>query len=217
MTNQIERYSLFERLVHGLATVAFVYLLVTGLALFTPLLYWLAALVGGGGVARAWHPWMGLVYAAVLVVMYGLWRRDMRLSALDRAWSRALKHYIRNEDAQVPPAGRFNAGQKQFFWGMLGAGALLLVSGVVLWIPHWVYPRWRLLGEIALVLHVVAALASIGLFILHVYMGTAVVRGSLGAIVHGRVSRAWARSHHLAWFQQIAEDRLSPSDPHPKS
>lgn len=206
----LERYSLVERVVHGAAAMVFVYLLATGLALFTPLFYWLAALAGGGSVARAAHPWVGLVYTAMLVAMYGLWRRDMRWTALDRAWTRALGHYVRNEDARVPPAGRFNAGQKQFFWGMLGAGGLLLASGLVLWVPHWLGPEWRRLGEIAIVVHVAAALLSIGLFIVHVYMGAAVVRGSMSAIVTGRVSSAWARAHHPAWFQQLA-DRSAPS------
>jgi formate dehydrogenase subunit gamma len=203
----LERYSFGERVVHGAAALCFVYLLVTGLALFVPLLYWLATLVGGGVVARAWHPWVGLAYVATLAAMYGFWRRDMRLTSLDRDWSRALVSYIRNEDARVPPAGRFNAGQKQFFWAMIASGGLLLVSGLVLWVPHWIGPRWRLVNEVAIVVHVVAALASIGLFIVHVYMGTAVVRGSFTAIVSGRVSPAWARAHHLAWYREARGER----------
>ncbi len=206
----LERYTLVERIVHGVAALSFVYLLVTGLALFVPLLYWLAALVGGGVAARAWHPWVGLLYGATLVAMYGLWRRDMRFTPGDREWSRALASYIRNDDARVPPAGRFNAGQKQFFWAMNAAGLLLLLSGLVLWVPHWVLPRWRLLGELAVLVHVVAALAAIGLFIVHVYMGTAVVRGSLSAIVHGRVPRRWAEAHHADWYRQVTAQAPPP-------
>ena len=34
-----------------------------------------------------------------------------------------MGHYVRNEDARVPAAGRFNYGQKQLFWVMVLAAA----------------------------------------------------------------------------------------------
>ena len=71
----------------------------------------------------------------------------MRTTDGDRAWRRAMAAYIRNDDARVPPAGRFNFGQKQLFWIMVLGGAALLVSGVVLWIPQAVPPSQRWLLE----------------------------------------------------------------------
>ncbi len=70
---------------------------------------------------------------------------------------RPISHYIRNEDDQLPPAGRFNYGQKLFFWGMLYSTILMLLSGVVLWFTDslpwslrylryaafWSTPAWR--------------------------------------------------------------------------
>jgi cytochrome b subunit of formate dehydrogenase len=47
----------------------------------------------------------------------------------------------------------------------------------------------------AIAVHVVAALATIAGFIIHVYMGTAMVRGSFGAIITGTVSASWTRHH----------------------
>ena len=47
-----------------------------------------------------------------------------------------MQHYIRNEDEDLPPIDRFNIGQKYFFWVMLWAGLVLLISGIVLWIPE---------------------------------------------------------------------------------
>ena len=41
--------------------------------------------------------------------------------------------------------------------------------------------------------HVAAALVTIGLFIIHLYMGLAVVPGSLTAIVRGEVTPQWAK------------------------
>lgn len=206
---RVVRYSLAERLVHTAAAVSYVYLLLTGLAFWTPGLYWIATVLGGGYVSRAVHPFVGLFFAAVVARMYVMWRRDMRTSDADRAWRRAMAAYIRNDDAHVPPAGRFNFGQKQLFWIMVVGGAGLLASGLILWIPQTVPASQRWLLEAAILLHVVSALATIGGFIVHLYMGLAVVPGGLHAILHGDVSEAWARRHHRDWFDDAA--RRPPS------
>lgn len=208
---RVVRYSLAERLVHTAAAVSYVYLLLTGLAFWTPGLYWIATVLGGGYVSRAVHPFVGLFFAAVVARMYLMWRRDMRTSEADRAWRRAMAAYIRNDDAQVPPAGRFNFGQKQLFWIMVLGGAGLLVSGLILWIPQTIPSSQRWLLEAAILLHAVSALATIGGFIVHLYMGLAVVPGGLHAILHGDVSEAWARHHHRAWFDDAAR-RAPPRD-----
>ena len=61
------------------------------------------------------------------------WRGDMRVTPSDRVWWRSISHYIRNEDSQLPPTGRFNYGQKLFTWGMFYSTILMLLSGLVLW------------------------------------------------------------------------------------
>ena len=57
--------------------------------------------------------------------------------------------------------------------------------------------RSRLLATL---IHAVAALLTMGGFIVHVYMGVAVVPGGLRAIVHGDVSEEWASHHHPLWL-----------------
>jgi formate dehydrogenase subunit gamma len=178
--------------------------LLTGLAFYSPHLYWIAAVLGGGPTSRFWHPWIGLVFTAALFWMFFEWLSDMRITPTDRAWSKAMGHYIRNEDEQLPPIDRFNAGQKYFFWVMLFAGTVMLVSGVVLWFPEKVPWSLRFLRYTAILLHVSAALISIGAFIIHVYMGTAMVRGGFTAIVRGVVPQAWARTHHRLWYNRVA-------------
>lgn len=200
---RLVRYGLGERLVHAGAAVTYVYLLLTGLAFWSPALYWLAIVLGGGYLSRALHPWAGLVFALVVLRMFVGWRRDMRTTDADRAWRRAMAQYMRNEDERVPPAGKFNFGQKQLFWLMSWGALLLLVSGVVLWVPQWFPPSFAWVREVAILTHAVAALATIGGFIVHLYMGLAVVPGGLHAILHGDVSETWARHHHPLWADEM--------------
>lgn len=203
---RIVRYGFGERLVHAVAGLSYLYLLLTGLAFWTPALYWLAIVLGGGYLTRFLHPWMGLVFSGAIIYMYVMWKSEMRTTAEDRAWRKALRHYIRNEDASVPGAGRFNYGQKLLFWLMLFGGAALLMSGLILWFVDAIPWALRSLRSIALVVHAVSALATIGGFIIHVYMGVAVVPDGLSAMIHGEVTEEWARHHHPLWLARISSD-----------
>src|SRR6202041_2313547 len=79
----ILRYTLSERVHHWLGFFFYLYCLITGLAFWSPYMYWLAALVGGGPAARFWHPWFGLGFAASMLWMYKMWWRDMRTTEAD--------------------------------------------------------------------------------------------------------------------------------------
>jgi formate dehydrogenase subunit gamma len=196
---RIVRYNLRERLVHAAAGITYVYLLLTGLAFWTPALYWLAIVLGGGYLSRLLHPWIGLVFSGFLLVMWASWRREMKTRPEDRAWRKHIVEYMTNQDEKVPPAGRFNYGQKQFFWLMVIAGVALIVSGIVLWGITSVPGELAWVRYAAILIHSVSGLVTMGLFIVHLYMGIAVVPGGLAAIVHGDVTSKWARQHHSAW------------------
>lgn len=208
----ILRYTLEERINHWFGTVVYTYCLITGLAFWSPYMYWLAALVGGGPAARFWHPWFGLAFTASMLLMYIHWDRDMRIIDADRRWRDEMKFYIKNEDEKLPPEGRFNYGQKLFFWLMVWGIILLLISGIGLWFVEGIPRSLSWLRYLAVTVHVIAALATIGGFIVHVYMSTAFVRGSFTAMVQGGVSAAWAWTHHRLWYEQVTGDRSGRHD-----
>ena len=95
---------------------------------------------------------------------------------------------------RLPEAGRFNAGQKDVVLGAVGRPLVLFASGLVLWWPE-LMPRALRLA--AVLVHPLAAIASIGGIIVHIYMGTAAVPGALRGMIQGWVSPGWAASHHL--------------------
>lgn len=200
----IERYTFHERLCHWLTGFSYLYCLLTGLAFYSPHLYWLVLVLGGGPTSRYWHPLMGLGFVGFAVWMHELWRRDMSLTDVDRRWLDKVGDYATNRDELVPPQDRFNAGQKLFYWAMFYGAILLLLSGIVMWFPesipvslHWALP-------IVIMLHECAALITIGAFIIHIYMGVFLVPGGLQAMMFGYVSKEWARTHHRLWYQKVA-------------
>lgn len=204
--NEIVRYTLKERLCHWLNGLAYMYCLFTGMALFTPYLYWIAAVLGGGPTIRFWHPIIGIVFAVAMFWMHGIWRGEMKINADDRKWMQQVKNYATNRDESVPPAGNFNAGQKQFYWAMFYGMLGLLITGLFLWFPEIVAGRLGLHGilPVMIFLHVVSALVTIAAFIIHVYMGLFFVSGGLQGILWGRVPATWAKYHHRLWYDKTA-------------
>jgi formate dehydrogenase subunit gamma len=199
---RVLRYTFRERLMHWLVGFSYLYLLLTGLAFWSPWLFWLAVVLGSPTTSRALHPWVGVVFMVGVLWMAVAWISQMRFTNLDRQWFRAIRHYVRNEDDQVPDEDRFNAGQKLLFWGFFWCGILLFLSGLVLWVPNWIPWSLGFLRLIAVLVHPIAALLTIGLFIIHVYMGTAVERGAFSSMIRGDVSRQWAARFHRLWYER---------------
>jgi len=200
---RILRYTFRERAVHWLAGFSYIYLLLTGLAFWSPWLFWLAVILGGGPVSRMLHPWIGLLFFAGVMLMFGLWASQMGFTAVDRAWFDSISHYIRNEDEKMPPAGRYNAGQKLLFWGFFFCGILLFLSGLVLWFPEYIPWSLRWLRYTAVVIHASSALLTIGLFMIHVYMGVFAERGAIDSVIYGDVTEDFAKRYHPGWYKEV--------------
>jgi formate dehydrogenase subunit gamma len=204
------RYSLKERLNHWVAGFSYIYLLLTGLAFWTPSLYWLAAIFGGGPLSREVHPWIGLLFSAAVLYMFALWSQQMRFSDVDREWWNSLHHYVKNEDDKMPPAGRYNAGQKILFWSFFWAGLVLLLTGIVLWFPEYIPWSLRWLRYVSVILHPIAALVTIANFMIHIYMGVFAERGAFGSVIRGDVSMAFAKRYHPGWYEEIVGSSEPP-------
>lgn len=197
----IDRFSFAERLSHWLSAICFLYAAFTGLALWSPRLFWLSGVFGGGETVRAWHPWAGLFFTAALGVMFARWARQMQLDEDDQLWLAKGHLYAQNLHDGIPESGRFNAGQKLLFWTQSASAFFLLLSGVVMWFPE-VAPRS--LRLISVLVHPICATVSIAGVIVHLYMSTMAVPGSLQAMMHGKVRHGWARSHHGKWYRDVS-------------
>jgi formate dehydrogenase subunit gamma len=206
---KIVRYTLGERVHHWLGSLFYIYCLITGLAFWSPYMYWLAAIVGGGPTARFWHPWFGVAFTLSMGWMYKMWRDDLATTDADRRWWKSINYYVQNEDEKLPPVGRFNFGQKLFFWLMFYGVVLLLISGLGLWFVESIPWSLRWLRYLAVTVHVIAAMGTIGAFIIHIYMSVFMEPESFHAMIHGRVSAAWARTYHSLWYDQVTKGKTT--------
>ena len=207
---RVLRYPFLERANHWIAAFSYIYLLLSGLALWSPWLYWLAAVLGGGQVTRIVHPWAGLIFFYAVLRMYAYWAPQMHNTEVDRQWWKSLRHYVRNEDDRMPPAGRYNAGQKALFWSFLYAAFVLLLTGIVLWLPEYIPWNLRWVRYVSVFLHPVAALFTIANFLIHVYMSVFAERGAFGSVIRGDVSLEFAKRYHPGWYEEIVGKSPAP-------
>ena len=201
-TSKVTRFTLAERLVHWLVASSFLYAALTGLSLWSPRLYWLASIFGGGVTVRGWHPLGGLLFVLVFSAMFVSWKRQMRLDSDDRRWLRMAHRYAAHDYAALPEAGRFNGGQKSLFWLQSVNGILLLLSGIVLW---WPESMARPLREAAVLVHPISGILAIAGLIVHIYMGTAATPGAFRGMTQGWVKPGWAASHHAKWYRETKQ------------
>jgi formate dehydrogenase subunit gamma len=195
-TPLLHRFSFVERIVHWVVGLTFLVLLGTGLAFAYPSLFWLTMFLGGGPAARVLHPQIGVLFGVGILFMFGLWVRDMFLDRQDRAWLGAIKHYATHDRDKVPPAGKYNAGQKLFFWVQSVLGIVFMVTGGLMWFPESFGAAWL---NTARLLHYASTLGG-GLFlIVHVYLGTVAYPGTARGMIEGKVTPAWAKLHHPRW------------------
>ncbi|MQB00249.1 MAG: formate dehydrogenase subunit gamma [Actinobacteria bacterium] len=193
----IVRYSLADRVAHWWVSLTFIYLLLSGLALGYPRMAWLYQILGGGQTVRFLHPWVGVAFTLGIFYMLFAWVRDMTFDPVDREWARSLGTYSKEGHVDLD-VGRYNAGQKGYYWFAVLTGVLLLLTGIPIWIPSLLSSGWN---QAARIIHHVLFLLTVGGFIIHVYMSTAMFPGTIRGMTTGRVERRWAAFHHPRWFR----------------
>jgi len=134
-----------------------------------------------------------------------IWLKDNIPDRIDIEWFKQGGGFIASKHA---PARRFNAGEKLVFWGVLGAGAAVSVSGFLLLFPFYVT---NIAGmQIAQVVHSIIAVLFVALILGHIYIGTLGMEGAFEAMGTGEVDFNWAKEHHDLWLKdQLAKGRAA--------
>jgi formate dehydrogenase subunit gamma len=198
---KILRHDNTERIVHWLVAITFLFLFLSGLAMFSPVFFWLAHFFGGGQFMRFVHPFAGVALALLFYPYAWRARRDNRWTAADAEWVENAWAYMEKRK-EFSDTGKYNAGQKLMYWSMVPIIAILLVTGFTLWQPWFAGSFPPGVRRFTGLVHAISAFVMfIGIGI-HWYAAYW-TRGSIRAMVRGTVSRSWARYHHPAWFRQI--------------
>lgn len=202
----VDRYTTAARINHWITAASLVLLAISGLALFHPILYFLTSLFGGGSNTRAIHPWIGVVLFFGFFGLFlrfwkaNLWKRE------DGTWMARLYDVLTAHDEKLPEVGKYNAGQKMVFWLMSILIIILILSGLVLWDQYFFEYTSIEQKRIAVLVHAIAAITIICVWIVHVYAAIW-VRGTIPAMVRGHVTGGWAWRHHRKWLRELVSGK----------
>ncbi|WP_081853028.1 formate dehydrogenase subunit gamma [Bosea sp. 117] len=198
----VDRYTVGARINHWITATSLVLLALSGLALFTPYLFFLTGLFGGGQWTRAIHPWIGVVlFFSFSGLFFRFWRANLPARE-DATWVAHSADLLAGREEKMPEVGKYNAGQKGVFWGMSILIIILIASGVVMW-DQYFYPYTSIEQKrIAILVHSVAAVVIICVWIIHVYAAIW-VKGTIGAMTRGQVTGGWAWRHHRKWLREL--------------
>ncbi len=223
---KIERFTYFERAAHWSNAITFVILAVSGIIMAFGK-FFLHPVIGATlfgwltYVLKNAHNFAGPVFAVSLLVVLGTFLKDNLPKKEDLAWLLKGGGLFSGHE---PTSHRFNAGEKAVFWGgVFFLGLIVVSSGLVLdkLVPGLIYERSTM--QVANMIHAVAAVLMMALFLGHIYMGTIGMDGAYEGMSTGYVDETWAKEHHGLWYDDIKNGKIpaqrtvppSPSSGHP--
>jgi formate dehydrogenase subunit gamma len=205
---KVLRFKAFERFGHWLTAVSFVVLGISGLNI-TFGKHLLLPLIGNDAfsafsqAAKYAHNFTSFPFVLGLVLIVVMFIKDNIPEKSDIEWFKQGGGFIKSKHA---PARRFNAGEKLVFWGALGAGVAVSVSGYLLLFPFYITNIADM--QIAQVVHSIFAILFVALILGHIYIGTLGMEGAFEAMWTGEVDFNWAKEHHDLWLEdELAKDR----------
>lgn len=196
----LARYTAQERANHWLGGICFILLALSGLAFFHPAFWPLTQLFGGGVWARILHPFIGVLMAVSFLSLFLRFKSLNVMTPADKEWLSRAGEMVDGNDHNMPEQGKYNGGQKAMFWAIAACMLLLTVSGILLWRAYFGFPVG--LVRFGAVVHAVCAAVMIAVVMVHIYAAIW-VKGTMRAMWHGTVTRAWAKQHHRVWYRQM--------------
>ncbi len=193
----------FERIVHWCMAISCIILMISGLGMMFHSFNFIAIPVGGLKNLKLIHNFTGLVFIPSLLFAILIWWKEAGIFRFpeDLEWIKVAGGYLWHVDT-VPETGKYNPGQKAFFWAVALFGVVMIVTGLIMWFPlglpvelvRWMYP-----------LHALGFFVIFPFFFVHLYLGTVGVPGSVSAILTGWVTRSWAEKQCPKWLKEMEE------------
>ena len=208
---EIERFTPFERSAHWANAGAFVILAISGIVMAFGK-FFIQPIIGDtlfGWLAYALknaHNFAGPLFAVSLTIVFITFVKDNLPQKGDLTWLLKGGGLLGNSEV---PSNRFNAGEKVLFWGgVFALGLLTVLSGLLLdkVVPLLTYERGTM--QMAHMVHSVATMLMMAMFLGHIYMGTIGMEGAYNAMKTGYVDETWAKEHHELWYDDIKAGKI---------
>ena len=208
------RFTRVERWVHWTVAITFSILAISGLVMLfgknilLPIIgYTLFSMLAV--LAKNLHNFLGPLFFVSVLVMFFTFLRNNWPRSWDLNWLIHLGGLIGKKHI---PSGKYNAGEKLWFWGgVLVLGLVVSLSGLVLDFPN--FDQTRQTMQTANIVHLIATSLFMAAGLGHIYLGTLGVAGAYKGMKTGVVDEEWAKEHHELWYDDIKAGRVDASLP----
>jgi formate dehydrogenase subunit gamma len=206
----IERFSLVERWAHWSTAISFCVMALTGLNLLfgkhvllpvigQPLFGWLGAL------SKNLHNFVAPLFIVSVLTLIVVYVKDNLPEKGDLSWFAGAFNMFWS--GKHVPSGRFNAGEKAYFWlGVVVLCLTLSATGIIMLFPN--FEQLRTTMQQLNVIHASAAIVMCVFALGHIYVGTIGVEGAYGNMRTGLADEAWCKEHHELWYNDVKSGKV---------
>lgn len=197
------RFTLNQRTAHWFTAGIFWLLAITGLILLYGR-FVLIPLLGAEGFSitasacKEMHNLIGPLFLLAMFALLVLYIKDNFFNLGDLTWMAKGGGMFGGHVS----AGRFNAGEKTWFWLVMIFGFSLCITGLIL--DFAVFGQGREIMALSHMIHGISALLLISVSFGHIYLGTIGVEGTMESMTTGYVDASWAKAHHDHWYKEMS-------------
>ncbi|MGA1932186.1 formate dehydrogenase subunit gamma [Arcobacter sp. YIC-464] len=199
-------FSLFNRIIHAIAAISFLIIIPTGIIMM------FGSTFGGGEFVKACkelHAISTVLFMISVIPMFLMWLKNMLFTKEDIKWFMILGGYLSKEKRPIP-AGKFNAGQKMWFWVCTLGGIVMIFTGATLYVQDLNLSVLSMFGltkiemlRLCIIIHNILGLAMTALFFTHIYMSIFAIKGAIASIINGYKEEDEIAILHSSYYKEI--------------
>jgi len=207
---KIQAFSLYNRIIHQVAAVSFIVIVPTGFVIV------FGSFFGGGmfvTLCKNLHGIFTIPFAIVVIPMFLMWLKEAIFNFDDVKWMMIVGGYLSKEKKPIP-AGKFNAGQKMWYWIATLGGMVMVITGAAMFFLDFNIDMVKSMTglsqidflRVMAILHNVVGFLVVALFITHVYMSMFAIKGAVHSILDGHMEEEEVRILHSSWYKKLKEE-----------
>lgn len=201
-------FSAFERIIHLIAAISWVILVPTGLIIM------FGASFGGGAFVsfcKDLHAVATIFFGISLPFLFIFWVVRMLPVIYDLRWAIIVGGYL-SKNKRAIPAGKFNFGQKMWFWVATLGGFVMIVTGASMFFLDAQLPvaNGLFFGltqieylRLVAIIHNILGMACAVFLLVHIYMALFCVKGAIHAVITGYKEEEEVYVLHHYWYQEL--------------
>ncbi|AJC85871.1 formate dehydrogenase N, cytochrome b-556 subunit [Campylobacter sp. RM16704] len=213
---KIYAFSVFERLFHFVAAISWIILVPTGLIMI------FGSYFGGGFFVRMCknlHGIATILFIISIIPMLLCWIKRMLPASYDLRWMMIVGGYLSKEKRPVP-AGKFNFGQKSWYYIAVFGGFLMIITGAFMFFLDFNSTSLQsffgishidILRASAIIHNILGILCAV-FFAVHIYMAVFAIKGSIHSMINGYKEEEEVYILHSYWYKELSDKKqINPS------